>query len=111
MGAGRRQHHQQEAAKRQAGIDADRARREAEAAQARFQAQLEAQRQAMLEQTRAMREVRAPQVLQSTVGAENVGVRTRRSRRQSTRAMGSGASALRIPLNIGGGSGGGLSIG
>ena len=111
MGQQRREHHRQEEAKRAAGIEATRMRIEEENRQRAFQAQLEAQRQAMLEQTKAMREVKAPQVLQSTVGAQNVGVRTKRSSRQSTKAMGSGAAALRIPLNIGGGSGGGLSIG
>ena len=113
MGAGaeRRAHHRAEEQRRQAGIEADRIRREQEEAQRRYQQQLEAQRQAMLEQTKMMREVKAPQRVQSTVGTQNAGVRTSRSRRQSTRAMGSGAAALRIPLNIGGGSGGGLSIG
>ena len=111
MGAGRNAHHKAEEAKRAAGIEATRMRMEEENRQRAFQAQLEAQRQAMLKQTEAMRNVKAPQVLQSTVGAENVGVRTSRSRRRTTRAMGSGAAALRIPRNIGGGSGGGLSIG
>jgi len=111
MGAGRREHHKQQEAMRAANAEANRQQELARQQQEAFERQLAAQREAMLAQTKAMREVKAPQVLQSTVGAENVGVRTSRSRRQTTRAMGSGAAALRIPLNIGGGSGGGLSIG
>jgi len=111
MGAGRRQHHAQQEAMRSANEEANRQKAMMEQQQRMMEEQMKAQREAMLAQTKAMREVQAPRVLQSTVGAENTGVRTSRSRRQTTRAMGSGAASLRIPLNIGGGSGGGLSIG
>ena len=110
MGAGRRAHHAAEEQKRAAGIEADRIRRQQEEDQRLYQQQLEAQRQAMLEQTKMMREAKAPTRIKSTVGSQNVGVRTARSNRQSTRSMSQGAASLRIPLNLGG-SGGGLNIG
>jgi hypothetical protein len=110
MGAGRRQHHAQQEAMRRANDEANRQAEMMRQQQEAYQKQLEAQRQAMLEQTKMMREVKAPTRIKSTVGSQNVGVRTARSGRQSTRSMSQGAAALRIPLNIGG-SGGGLNIG
>ena len=96
MGAGRRAHHAAVQAQR------DQARAAAE-----FEQMLAAQRDAML---KAQQALKPPTRIKSTVGSQNVGVRTARSPRQSTRNMAQGAAALRIPLNIGG-SGGGLNIG
>jgi hypothetical protein len=110
MGAGRAAEHRAEEQKRAAGIEATRMRIEEEDRQRLYKQQLEAQRQAMLDQTKMMRETKAPTRIKSTVGSQNVGVRTARSKRQSTRSMSQGAASLRIPLNIGG-SGGGLNIG
>jgi hypothetical protein len=106
MGAGRRAHHAQQEAMRAANEQANMIRAQEEA----MRRQMEAQRQAMLDQTKMMREAKAPTRIKSTVGSQNVGVRTARSKRQSTRSMSQGAASLRIPLNIGG-SGGGLNIG
>ncbi len=114
MGASRRQHHRQEAAKRQAGIDATAARIAAENQQRAFQERLAGQREAMMAQTEAMREAMAPDIRQTvggTLGAQNIGIRTARSQRGSVRGLSRGLAALRIPLNIGGGTGGGLNIG
>jgi len=114
MGASRRQHHRQVAAERQAGIDATAARISAENQQRAFQAQLAAQRESMMAQTAAMREAMAPDIRQTiggTLSAQNIGIRTARSQRGSVRGLSRGLAALRIPLNIGGGTGGGLNIG
>jgi len=114
MGAGRRQHHQQEQAKRDAAAEADRQRRMMEEQQRAMEEQLKAQREAMMAQTQAMREAMAPDIRKTTgatLGAQNLGIRSSRARRQSTAATaGRGISSLRIPLNIGG-TGGGLNIG
>ncbi len=104
MGAGaqRRQHHAQQEAMM-------------EQQQRAMEAQLKAQREAMMAQTKAMTEAMAPDVRRTTgatVGAQNVGIRTGRSRRKATAATaGRGISSLRIPLNIGGDTGSGLNIG
>ena len=114
MGACRREHHRQEEAKRAAGIEATSRRIEMERQQREFQAQLAAQREAMMAQTKAMREALAPDINRTvggTLGAQNLGVRTARSTRQSVKGLSRGLAALRIPLNIGGGTGGGLNIG
>jgi len=114
MGAGRRQHHAQEQAKRDAAAAADQQRRMMEEQQRAMEEQLKIQREAMMKQTEAMREAMAPDIRKTTgatLGAQNLGVRTSRARRQSTAAtVGKGISSLRIPLNIGG-TGGGLNIG
>ena len=114
MGARRREHHKQEAAKRAAGIEATRRRIEMERQQREFQAQLAAQREAMQAQTRSLVDAMTPDINKTvggTLGARNLGVRTARSTRQSVKGLSRGLAALRIPLNIGGGAGGGLNIG
>ena len=112
MGAQRRQHHRRVEGERQAGIDATAARIAAENQQRAFQAQLAAQRESMLAQTEAMREAMAPSLTTGgTIGAQNLGVRTARSQRGTVRGLSRGLASLRIPLNIGGGTGGGLNIG
>ena len=114
MGAGRRQHHAQQAAMRAANEEANRQKAMMEAQQRAMEEQLKAQREAMMAQTQAMRETFAPDIRKTTgatLGAQNLGVRTSRARRQATAAtVGRGIASLRIPLNIGG-SGGGLNIG
>ena len=107
MGAQRRQHHKRVEAERAAGIEATRIRMEQEAAQRAYDAQI----QAMREQAQALTPDRAPQPIQSTLSAANVGVRTARSARGTTTGLARGISQLRIPLNLGGSSGSGLNIG
>jgi hypothetical protein len=114
MGAARRQHHRQEQAKRDAAAEANRMKAIMEEQQRALEEQLKIQREAMMKQTEAMREAIAPDIRKTnaTLGAQNLGVRTSRARRQSTAAtVGRGISSLRIPLNIGGDGGGGLNIG
>ena len=114
MGARRREHHRQEEARRAAGIEATRRRIEMERQQREFQAQLAAQREAMQAQTRSLVDAMTPDINKTvggTLGARNLGVRTARSTRQSVKGLSRGLAALRIPLNIGGGAGGGLNIG
>ena len=115
MGAQRRQHHAQEQAKRDAAAAANQQRQLMEQQQRAMEEQLKLQREAMMRQTEAMREAMAPDIRRTTgatVGAENVGVRTGRSRRKTAAAtVGRGISSLRIPLNIGGDTGTGLNIG
>ena len=115
MGAGRRQHHAQEQAKRDANEAANRQKALMEQQQRAMEEQLKAQREAMMAQTKAMTEAMAPDIRKTTgatLGAQNLGVRTSRARRQATAAtVGRGISSLRIPLNIGGDTGSGLNIG
>ena len=115
MGAGRRQHHAQEQAKRDAAAEAGRMRAMMEEQQKAMEEQLKIQREAMMKQTEAMREAMAPEVRRTTgatLGAQNLGVRSSRARRATTAAtVGRGISSLRIPLNIGGNTGTGLNIG
>jgi hypothetical protein len=53
----------------------------------------------------------APTGTRSNLDDSNSGVRTAKSKRKSTLNMNKGVASLRIPLNTGGGSGGGLNIG
>ena len=114
MGAGKRQHHAQEQAKRDANEAANRQKALMEEQQRAMEEQLKLQREAMMRQTEAMREAMAPDIRKTTgatLGAQNLGIRSSRARRQATAATaGRGISSLRIPLNIGG-TGGGLNIG
>jgi membrane protein involved in colicin uptake len=111
MGAARRQHHAQQQAMRAANAEANRQAEMMRQQQEAQRKQMEAMRQAMQEQTKSMLEAsKAPTTVKSTIGAETGGIATARSRRKSIRSMGAGASALRIPLNIGE-TGGGLNIG
>ena len=106
MGAGRRQHHAAEEAKRQAAQEADRIRRMQEEADARMKALAEAMRPKELEQ------IQAPKAVRSTIDDMRIGVQTAKSRRKSVKNISTGISALRIPLNLGGtGEGNGLNIG
>ena len=114
MGAGRRQHHAQQQAMRAANEEANRQKAMMEAQQRAMEEQLKLQREAMMQQTKAMQEAMAPDIRRTvggTLGAQNLGVRTSRSRRQTTANIGRGISSLRIPLNIGTESGSGLNIG
>ena len=107
MGAQRRQHHRRVEAQRQAGIDATAMRIAQEESQRRYQEQIAAMR----EQAQAMVPDEPPRPVQSTVAASRTGIRTARSARGTVRGLSRGLAALRIPLNIGGGTGGGLNIG
>ena len=83
-----------------------------EAQQRAYAQQLDQQRRAMMAQTEAMREAMAPNVITGgTLGAQNLGVRTAKSQRGSVKGLSKGLASLRIPLNIGGGTGGGINIG
>jgi hypothetical protein len=105
MGAQRRQHHRREAAKRQAGIDATAMRIAQEEARRRQQQEIDRMR----EFAASLTPDEPPRPVQSTLDAARTGVRTARSRRGT--GLSRGLAALRIPLNIGGGTGGGLNIG
>ena len=107
MGASRRQHHRREEAKRQAGIDATAMRIAQEEASRRYKEQIDAMRA----QAEAMRPDEPPRPIQSTLDSGRTGIRTARSARGTVKGLSKGLAALRIPLNIGGGSGGGLNIG
>jgi len=77
-----------------------------------FEEQLKVQREAMMAQTQSLREAMTPaKTTGGTLGAQNLGVRSARSARQSTANLGRGISSLRIPLNVGGDIGSGLNIG
>ena len=111
MGAGRREHHRQQEAMRAANEEANRQAEMMRMQQEAERRRMEAMRKAMEQQTKSMMEAsKAPTTVKSTIGSETGGVSTARSRRKATRAVGGGASSLRIPLNIGG-TGGGLNIG
>ena len=108
MGASRRAHHRQQEAMRAATAQRD----AMEAQQRAYAQQLDQQRRAMMAQTEAMREAMAPNVITGgTLGAQNLGVRTAKSQRGSVKGLSRGLASLRIPLNIGGGTGGGINIG
>ena len=107
MGASRRQVHKREEAKRQAGIDATAMRIAQEAAAERQRQQI----QSMRDLAESMTPDAPPRPIQSTLDASRTGIRTARSTRGTVKGLSSGLAALRIPLNIGGGTGGGLNIG
>ena len=108
MGAQRREHHRREQAKRDAAAQVA----AMEEQQRQFQEQLRVQRESMMAQTEAMREAMAPNInVGGTLGAQNVGIRTARSKRSTVRGLSKGLAQLRIPLNIGGAAGSGLNIG
>ena len=109
MGAKRREHHRREEGMRAAGIEATRRRIEMERQQREFQEQLAAQRESMLAATQQMRDTPSPTA--ATISARGLGVRTGRSTRSTVKGLSKGLASLRIPLNIGGGTGGGLNIG
>lgn len=114
MGAGKRQHHAQEQAKRDANEAANRQKALMEQQQRAMEEQLKLQREAMMRQTEAMREAMAPDIRKTTgatLGAQNLGVRSRGRRQASAATVGRGISSLRIPLNIGGDTGSGINIG
>lgn len=105
MGANRRAHHARVAAERQAGIEADAMRRAQEEQQRQYQAMIDALK------PKAQVPDQAPRPVQSTLDLSRGGVRTARSARGTAMALGKGLASLRIPLNLGGSSGGGLNIG
>ena len=104
MGAGRRQHHAQQEAMRAANAEAN-----------RFQDMMRAQEEANRRMAEALKPnmdaLKPPRTTASTVGLTGAGVRTARSTRGTVKGLSKGLAALRIPLNIGGGAGGGLNIG
>ncbi len=106
MGAPRRAHHRAEEAKREAGIQATAMRIAQERQQKEYQAMIDA-----LRPEAAVDIDRGPRPIQSTIDDTRGGVRTQRSRRQTVGGLSKGVAALRIPLNLGGLSGGGLNIG
>ena len=112
MGAGRRQHHAQQAAMRAANEEANRQKAMMEAQQRAMEEQLKLQREAMMQQTKEMREAMAPDIRTgATLGAQNLGIRSARSQRRTVSNLGKGIASLRIPLNLGSQSGTGLNIG
>ena len=111
MGAGRRQHHAQQEAMRAANEEANRQAAMMAEQQRLFQEQMRLQREEMMRETAAARMAASPQTLQSTVGAQNVGVRSGASKKKTGAALAGGAASLKIPLNLGGGFGSKLNIG
>jgi hypothetical protein len=107
MGAQRRQHHRRMEGMRAATADANRMRAIQEEQRRAYEAQIEAMRS----QAELMKPDEPPRPTQSTLAASRTGVRTARSTRGTVRGLSKGLAALRIPLNIGGGAGGGLNIG
>ena len=104
MGAQRRAEHRRIEAERQAGIEATAMRIAQENQQKEYQAMIDA-----LKPKAQVSD--APRPIQSTVDLSRGGVRTARSTRGTVTGLSRGIAALRIPLNIGGGTGGGLNIG
>jgi hypothetical protein len=107
MGAQRRQHHRQQEAMRAANAETNRIRAMQEESRRQYQLQI----MAMRAQAEALTPDAPPRPIQSTLDASRTGIRTARSARGTVRGFSRGLSALRIPLNIGGGTGGGLNIG
>ena len=105
MGAGRRQHHAQEEAKRQAAQEAARIQQIMEASDQRMKMLAESMKPKELEN------VQAPTPVRSTLDATNIGIRTAKSRRKSVQNISTGVAALRIPLNLGTTGDSGLNIG
>ena len=105
MGASRRAHHRQQEAMREANAEANRVRAAMEAQQSQYQAMIDALK------PKAQVPDAAPRPVQSTLDMSGGGIRTARSARGTVRGPSRGLAALRIPLNIGGGTGGGLNIG
>jgi len=105
MGSRRRAHHARVAAERQANIEANAMRIAQENQQKEYQAMIEALK------PKAQVPDQAPRPIQSTLDLSRGGVRTARSARSTVSGLSRGLAALRIPLNIGGGTGGGLNIG
>ena len=106
MGASRRAHHRAEEAKREAGIQATAMRIAQENQQKEYQRMISA-----LKPEAAVDIERPPRPIPSTIDDTRGGVRSKRSRRQTVGGLSKGVAALRIPLNLGGLSGGGLNIG
>ena len=104
MGSRRRQHHRQQEAMRAATAEANRF----EAQQRAYEEQIRKQTEALLKPPATYD---APRTTASTLDTTSMGVRTARSTRGTVRGLSKGLASLRIPLNIGGGSGGGLNIG
>ena len=105
MGASRRAHHRRVEAERQAGIEATAMRVAQERQQQEYQAMIDSLKpKATVPDT-------APRPVQSTLEMGRGGIKTARSARSTVRGLSKGLASLRIPLNIGGGTGGGLNIG
>ena len=107
MGASRRAHHRQQEAMRAANAETNRIRAIQEESRRQYQLQIEAMRA----QAEALTPDAPPRPIQSTIDASRTGVRTARSARGTVSGLSRGLAALRIPLNIGGNTGGGLNIG
>ena len=105
MGASRRAHHTRVGAERAAGIEATAMRIAQENQQKEYQAMIDALK------PKAQVSDSAPRPIQSTLDVSRGGVRTARSAKGTVRGLSRGLAALRIPLNIGSGAGGGLNIG
>jgi len=104
MGARRRAHHRQQEAMRAATAEAN-----------RFESMMRAQEEANRRLADVLKpnvsDLAAPRTVASTLDTAAGGVRTARSAKGTVKGLSRGLAALRIPLNIGGGTGGGLNIG
>ena len=101
-GGQKKAHHAAEAAKRQAGIEEDRMRREMEAAEARNREIAEALKPVPTAYT--------PPPVSSNAMLGGVGVRPKKARKTTSLGSSRGISQLRIPLNVGQSSAGGTNI-
>lgn len=101
-GGQKKAHHAAEAAKRQAGIEEDRMRREMEAAEARNRELAEALKPVPTAYT--------PPPVSSNAMLGGVGVRPKKARKTTSLGASRGISQLRIPLNVGQSSAGGTNI-
>ena len=112
MGAQKRQHHKQQEALRAAAAAANQQKAMMKKQQEAFEKQLKLQQEAMFAQTKRMQEALAPTPTQSTtLGQAGLGIKVGGSKKKTVTSMAKGASALKIPLNVGGTTGGGLNIG
>ena len=101
-GGGKKAHHAQEAAKRQAGIEEDRMRREMEAAEKRNRELAEALKPVPTAYT--------PPPVSSNAMLGSASVRPKKARKTSSLGASRGISQLRIPLNVGQSATGGTNL-
>lgn len=102
MGAERRAHHRRVEAERAAQAEAD-----------RMEAFVRQQQENMMRMAEALKPapVQTPKTARASLQDTGGGIRTARSRKQTTMDSAKGLASLRIPLNVGSETGGGLNIG
>ena len=101
-GGAKKAHHAAEEAKRKAGIEEDRMRREIEAAEAR--------NKELAEALKPMPATYTPPPVSSNAMLGSVGIRPAKARKSSSLGSRRGISQLRIPLNVGQSASGGTNL-